>query len=81
MRDDLEERVIAVIADTFEVPAAALSAATLTEDVPGWDSLGHSVLLTRLARLNGRAFTEDQAAFVRTIGELVERVRARETAP
>ena len=44
-------------------------------EVGGWDSLGHSVLLTRLARRYRVVITEDLATPVGTIAELIDRLR------
>jgi acyl carrier protein len=74
------EAVIALVADTFDVPLETVTTATQPGEVPGWDSLGHSVLLTRLARRFGLRMTEDLAAPVDTVAELVEIVHSASAA-
>ena len=74
-RPDLAEAVIALVADTFDVAPGSVGTGTRPGDVTGWDSLGHSVLLTRLSRRFRVPITEDLAMPVGTIGELVEHVR------
>jgi acyl carrier protein len=75
-KPDLAEAVLALVADTFDLPGGGLTLETRPGEVPGWDSLGHSVLLTRLARRFRVAITEDLAMPVATIGELVAHVRS-----
>jgi acyl carrier protein len=74
-KPDLTESVIALVADTFDVPAGGLHAGTEPGDIAGWDSLGHSVLLTRLARRFRVAITEDLAMPVGTIADLTHQIR------
>lgn len=70
---DLAEAIVAVIADTFSAPAAAISRATTADDIDGWDSLGHSLLLTRLARKLALPIGEDIAS-VDNVGELIDAI-------
>ena len=74
MNDDaaLEARVIAVIAQTFSVPSAAITRATIADDVDGWDSLGHSILMIRLSNALGMPIGEDIAANAGDVGQLVD---------
>jgi acyl carrier protein len=72
MSDDFESRVIGVIATTFSVPASAISRATTADDVDGWDSLGHSILMTRLSHHLAMEIGEDIASGPDNVGELVD---------
>lgn len=77
MNDDysaLATTVIGLIADTFDVSQASITLATEADDIPGWDSLGHSVLLVRLSRRLRVQVTEENATSVANVGELVERL-------
>jgi acyl carrier protein len=76
MRPDLGTSLIWLVADTFDVPSAGITLATRPDEVPGWDSLGHSVLLTRAARKYDLDMTEELAAPVGTVGEFAERIGA-----
>jgi fatty-acyl-CoA synthase len=64
--------VLGTIASTFDVPVSDLGPETTAIDVPGWDSLGHTVLMIRLERALGRAVPESVAARVHNVAELVE---------
>ena len=75
-REEVEARVIAVIADTFSVSESEIGYATTAADVDGWDSLAHTVLMVRLQKQLGIAIPEAIAARAQTVGELVELIRA-----
>ena len=66
----------ALIEDTFDAQPSSIERNTRCGDVPGWDSLGHSVLLARLDRRLGAPLSEADAAPAETVGELFERVSA-----
>ena len=61
--------VARALAECFGADAAQVEAATAPDHVPGWDSLGHTVLLLRLEALAGVRFGE-AAAEARTAGDL-----------
>ena len=61
--------VARALAECFGADAGQVEAATAPDHVPGWDSLGHTVLLLRLEALAGVRFGE-AAAEARTAGEL-----------
>jgi acyl carrier protein len=69
---EFETRVIAIIADTFSVAPASIGRQTVADDVPGWDSLGHSVLLARLEQKLHIEIGEEIAAQSADVGELVD---------
>jgi fatty-acyl-CoA synthase len=77
---DLTGTVLATIATTFDVPTSSLTTETAAIDVPGWDSLGHTVLMIRLERALGRPVPESVAARARNVGELVELLGETRTA-
>jgi acyl carrier protein len=74
-KPDLAEAVIALVADTFDRAADSVTTETQPGDIAGWDSLGHSVLLTRITRRFKVTMTEDLAMPVGTVGELIDHVR------
>ena len=77
-RSDLAGVVLETIATTFDVPVSSLGPETAALDVPGWDSLGHTVLMIRLARATGRSVPESVAARARNVAELVEETLAEQ---
>lgn len=75
-RDEVESLVVAVVADTFSVAPSSIRPPTTAADVDGWDSLSHTVLMVRLQKRLGIAIPERIAARARTVGELVDLIRA-----
>jgi acyl carrier protein len=74
---DVEPRVIAVIADTFGVDPSTIGRATVADDVDGWDSLAHTVLMMRLQRVLGAEIDEATASGVETVGDLIDALAER----
>ncbi len=72
MSADFEAQVIGIIATTFSVPVGAISRTTVADDVDGWDSLGHSILMTRLSHQLDMEIGEDIASGPSNVGELVD---------
>ena len=66
----------ALVEDTFDRPAGSVHRTTRCDDVSGWDSLGHSVLLSRLSKRHRIAITEADAARAETVGSFHDRVAA-----
>jgi acyl carrier protein len=69
---DLRKAIIAVIADTFDTDPAKIGPNTTADDIDGWDSLGHTVLMTRLSRRLGLPIGEDIASSAETVDKLIE---------
>ena len=76
MTADLEARVIAVIAETFGVDAGGIGRDTTADDVDGWDSLAHTILMMRLERALGLKIDEATASGAGNGGELVDGLEA-----
>jgi acyl carrier protein len=75
MNDDIVGKVRAIIAETFNVASSDITDDTVADDVNGWDSLGHTVLMVRLQKKLRVAIPEHVAANVQTVGELIEALR------
>lgn len=71
-----EAAVVAIIADTFSADAARIGRQTTADDVEGWDSLGHGILLARLSQKLRIEIGEDIAVDSKNVGELVDRLIA-----
>jgi len=69
---EFAQTVIGLIADTFGVRPQNIDLLTTADDVDGWDSLGHSVLMARLSRKLGIEIGEDTAATAKTVGMLID---------
>ena len=69
-----------IIAETFGADPATIGGHTTADDVEGWDSLGHAILLSRLAQ---RLHLEvgDDGFESKNVGELVHRLAAARPLP
>lgn len=63
------QRVAEVIADTFGVDADSIDEQTVAEDVPGWDSLSHTILTLALEEAFGVPIPPQSREFA-NVGEL-----------
>lgn len=73
--EETVERVCAVISDVFGVPREELGAATVQEDVPEWDSLGHLNLMLALEEAFNVSFSVDEMPELVSVKAIVEKVR------
>ena len=69
--EEIRALVIEVIAETFEADASVIHDATVADDVDGWDSLGHTVLMIRLGKRLGRGVPESIASEAKNVGLLI----------
>jgi acyl carrier protein len=73
--EQMVEKVCAVIADVFGVPGEELGAATVQEDIPEWDSLGHLNLMLALEEAFSVSFSVDEMPELTSVKAIVEKVR------
>lgn len=73
------ERVAKVFGDTLDCDAGAISKATVPDDVPGWDSVGHMSLVSSLEDEFGVEFDVDDIMEMTNVAKIVEIVEARST--
>lgn len=74
MTRDVNKAVRAIIAETFDIPADVVTDDTVADDIDGWDSLSHTVLMIRLQNAFGIRIPEAVAADAATVGELTAAV-------
>ena len=82
MRASDWERLRAVFVQVFGDPelgdgARAVSVTTSAQDVDGWDSVTHVVLLVAIEREFGLRFAAGEMADLTDVGELVARIERR----
>ncbi|MDR7117309.1 acyl carrier protein [Caulobacter sp. BE254] len=70
------ETVRNVIAETFNFPVKDIERDTIAEDVSGWDSLSHTILMIRLQNALGVMISEEIASEASNVGELADRLSA-----
>lgn len=71
MSDSILSRVGRVIGETFGDDSLAVTRETIAEDVPGWDSLSHTILMLALEDEFGVTLPSDTHGFA-NVGQLVD---------
>jgi acyl carrier protein len=59
---------------TFKDPGLVINRSTTAEDIDGWDSLSHAVLMLRLEKNCNVRIPAAMASSFQNIGELVDRL-------
>lgn len=77
LSNTIEDRVLALAAGVFRVPASQLSLGSRIEQVPGWDSVGHLDLIAALERDFGLTLGLNDMMQIRCIGDAVRLIEAR----
>jgi acyl carrier protein len=77
MHGEVFERLAVLIRTVLNQPEAVITPATTADDVEGWDSLSHSVLLMRVEREFGLRFDPAEAVAMADVGALVRLIEAR----
>lgn len=75
MTDTLLTRVGRVIGETFGDDSLQVTRDTIAEDVPGWDSLSHTILMLALEDEFGITLPSDTKGFA-NVGQLVDTIAA-----
>jgi acyl carrier protein len=74
-REAISSTVIRVISETFNYPAERITNQTIADDVDGWDSLKHTILMIRLQKALGIQIPETVAAEATSVGDLIARLQ------
>lgn len=69
---EIEAGVFEVIGQTFRCDPAEITRATTAEDVDGWDSLSHTVLLVGIERHFGIRLDHEEVLDLADVGGLVD---------
>jgi acyl carrier protein len=64
------ERLYALMSDVFMLRDFPLKPSMTAEDVPGWDSLHHTILMMELERVTGVELSPQETARLPNIGAL-----------
>ena len=72
-KQDLQERIIALIEDILGVPVGTITLDTLIEDVEEWDSLMHVTIIGELEEQLGISIPLDDAIALQSMQELLEK--------
>lgn len=74
MSKDVLDRLAGLIRETFSQPKARIDRNTIAEDIPGWDSLSHTILLLSVEETFGTALPENTS--YANVGELADAIAA-----
>lgn len=69
----MREKIIALIEKTLNLSEGILNEDTKIEDVEGWDSLAHVLIIGDLESSLGISIPLDEAIEIATVGELFEK--------
>lgn len=76
MTDSILSRIARVIGETFGDDSIVVTRETVAEDVPGWDSLSHTILILALEDEFGIQMPHDTQGFA-NVGELADTIAPR----
>jgi len=72
--NEIFQKVADCVGRTFHISPSTVSRATTSEDVNGWDSLAHGLLIVRVEKACNVRIPTDTAASLLTVGRLVDHV-------
>ncbi len=73
-QEEVMQIVSSAIEDTFMVDASEVTRDTVAIDIPGWDSLSHTILLFNIEEKIDRELDLEDATF-ENVGDLVDFVK------
>ncbi|HCH27810.1 MULTISPECIES: acyl carrier protein [Psychrobacter] len=73
-QEEVMQIVSSAIEDTFMVDASEVTRNTIAIDIPGWDSLSHTILLFNIEEEIGKELDLEDATF-ENVGDLVDFVK------
>jgi acyl carrier protein len=73
MSESILARLSEVIRETFDDDSIEIDRATVAEDVSGWDSLSHTILMLAIEEAFGVELPPDTKGFP-NVGALVDRI-------
>jgi acyl carrier protein len=68
-KNDILEKIADTIRETFGVGEIDIDAETVADDIPGWDSLSHTVLMLTIEQVFGIEL--DGITVYKNVGDLV----------
>lgn len=72
---NLEQAVFDTIGEIFGVDPNSINRSTVAEDVDGWDSLSHTILILRLEKTLKVQIDDQIAQNAANVGELIDAIR------
>jgi acyl carrier protein len=76
------EALSAIAEEIIGLPSIALSSQMLASEIPGWDSLNHTLIILEISNMLGIELSAEETAHLPDLGALValanSRVRSRQ---
>ncbi len=69
---DVQEKVIQVLVNIFQVSPEGISTKTMSDDVENWDSMNHINMILALEQEFGIRYDEEQVVSMLSVGEIIE---------
>jgi acyl carrier protein len=69
---DVQEKVIQVLINIFQVSPDKISTETTSDNVENWDSMNHINMILALEQEFGISYDEEQAVSMLSVGEIIE---------
>jgi acyl carrier protein len=69
---DIQEKVIQVLINIFQVSPDKISTETTSDNVENWDSMNHINMILALEQEFGISYDEEQAVSMLSVGEIIE---------
>ncbi len=72
----MREKIIEVIEKTLNIPKGTINEESKIEEVEGWDSLAHVLIIGELESELGVSIPLDEAIEIKTVAEIFEKAGA-----
>ena len=69
---DVQEKVIQVLVNIFQVSPDKISTETTSDNVENWDSMNHINMILSLEQEFGISYDEEQAVSMLSVGEIID---------
>ncbi len=69
---DIQEKVIQVLVNVFQVSPSKISTKTTSDDVEKWDSMNHINMILVLEQEFGIRYDEEQVVSMLSAGEIID---------
>ena len=69
---DVQEKVIQVLVNIFQVSPEKISTKTTSDDVEKWDSLNHINMILALEQELGIRYDQEQVVSMLSVGEIID---------
>jgi acyl carrier protein len=76
-RIEIMNEIITIIKNVLKIEQLNITETTIAQDVLGWDSLSHIVIMTTVEKKFGIKFKAAEIARMKNLGEMISAVETR----